>query len=314
MTAAMGFEAIVVDRVEQTQDVISLTLRAGGGSPLPVWSAGDHIDVETPFGIRQYSLCGSVGDGDWTIGVLREEQGRGGSRWLHDSARVGSSLRVGAPRSNFALRPARRYLFLAGGIGITPLLPMIEQACETGADWSLLYLARTPRQHAFAHRFDGEPRARLWATGDRGRPDLRGVLDAIGDDASVYCCGPNGLVDAVLEAAEQCGRSANVSVERFVALDTAPGTEDAPFEIELARSDMTLPVPAERTALDVIGEAGVFVPSSCREGICGSCEVPVLAGTVEHRDSILSASERAENDCFFPCVSRAQGGRLRIDL
>ncbi|GAA1062049.1 PDR/VanB family oxidoreductase [Agromyces bracchium] len=304
----------VVDRSEAAAGIAVLRLRPADGAPTPVWAAGDHVDVGTPYGLRQYSLCGRPDDGAWTIAVRRDAGGRGGSRWLHETARIGVRIDLGAPRSTFPFRSAPRYAFIAGGIGITAVLSMLDRASADGADWTLLYTVRDADGHALADHLPADPRVTLWSSARDGRVDVGEVLDA-NPDAAIYCCGPAGLIDDVREAAAARGRAASVTIERFEAIDrrTTEVAVDRPFDLHLARTGRTLLVPADRSALDALGDAGVFVPSSCREGICGSCELPVLAGEVDHRDSVLDDAERAEHACFFPCVSRAHGRALTID-
>lgn len=303
----------VAAAVPEGRDVLAIDLVADGAAGLPAWSPGDHIDVLTSVGLRQYSLCGPLQAAHWRIGVRRAAGHRGVSDWLHRNAEVGLELNVGAPRSTFALRRAREYVFVAGGIGITPLLPMIEKAERDGVPWRLLYTARAC--HAFRSQLPTDERVRLWSSDADGRLDVGAELDVIDPSAAVYCCGPPALTDMVVAHTRQRGLADRVFIERFVAAEPALLSENREFEIELADTGTILSVPAHRTALDVLNEAGVFVPSSCRAGICGSCEVAVVAGDVEHRDSVLSEAERTESTestSFFPCVSRARGLRIVV--
>ncbi len=313
MTAPSSIDAVVESRTVETPNIVSITLRTADGSALPPWKPGDHIDVETPVGTRQYSLCGSLGAETWMIAVLDEPGGRGGSRWVHDEAIPGATLTVGLPRSTFHREHGDREIFIAGGVGVTPLIPMIEQAKTDGRDWSLIYTARDADGHAFRTSLSAEPRATLWTSSTQGRYDL-GTLFTDAPEGTVFaCCGPNALIDAALAAAEACGRRGAITVEHFEAAEFS--TEgDRPFALDLAKQGITVEVAADAAAIDALAEAGVFVPNSCREGICGSCETIVLEGDVLHRDSLLDESERAANDCFYPCVSRAKGTRLLIDL
>lgn len=276
--------------------VVALTLN---GASLPKWTPGAHIDFEPREGlVRQYSLCGSPDDSSWRVAILREPDGRGGSAYVHDSLSVGDRVRVSEPRNTFPLVSASRYLFIAGGIGITPLLPMIAAAAAQGADWQLRYGGRTSESMAFLPE--------LAAYGDRvcARPDLIDLSDM--DDSEVYCCGPEPLLAAV-EA--RCD-STRLHVERFTP---RPVSGDA-FEVELAQSGLTLSVPADRSILSTLLDAGVQVLSSCQEGTCGTCETEVLAGTPEHHDSLLTEEERAAGETMMICVSRSAGGRLVLDL
>ncbi|MBW0093128.1 oxidoreductase [Pseudonocardia sp. KRD-184] len=300
-------ELVVDDRSEVADGVVALRLRDPSGAELPAWEPGAHVDLVLKDDlVRQYSLCGDPADRtSWRVAVLREPDGRGGSSFVHDTLRAGDTVRVDGPRNHFALEPAQRYVFVAGGIGITPILPMLDAATAAGAQWRLLYGGRTAASMAFAD----DLRA---AHGDRVelRPqDEHGLLDLDGLDAEgtlVYCCGPPPLLAAV-EA-----RCAQARVERFaaVAVDGPVGA----FEVELASSGTTLAVPADRSVLEVLEDAGVGILSSCREGTCGTCETGVLSGEVDHRDALLTADERAAHDTMFVCVSRAACARLVLDL
>jgi ferredoxin-NADP reductase len=312
-------EIVVLARQTVSDGVVSLRLGLSGGAELPEWTPGAHIDVVLPNGLtRQYSLSGEVGDrGTWRIGVLREQDGRGGSQWLHDHAREGTALRFRGPRNNFPLLDSPRYLFIAGGVGITPLLPMIARADAAGADWTLCYGGRSRESMAFLDELEryGD-RVRIQPQDQVGMLDLATILGEPAPGTLVYCCGPAGLIDAV---EQRCASwpAGSLHVERFAAKD-AKDTDDAgenrEIEVELAASGTTLVVPPELSILEAIENAGVAVLSSCTEGVCGTCETTVLEGEVDHRDSLLTEDERAENDTMMICVSRAKGSRLVLDL
>ncbi|WP_370182256.1 2Fe-2S iron-sulfur cluster-binding protein [Rhodococcus wratislaviensis] len=299
------------------EGVVALTLRHPDGRRLPDWAPGAHIDLLLPNGLtRQYSLCGDRWDAySYRVGVLREPAGRGGSSFVHDALAEGDLVGVGGPRNNFPLVPAPRYLFVAGGIGITPLLPMVRQAELMGIDWQLLYGGRTRTSMAF--------RDELAAYGDRVSVvprDEQGHLDlpahlaaAAATDAKVYVCGPGPLLAAV----ENCCADwpvGRLRTERFVAKDRGAPLRDEPFEVELARSGLAVTVTPGASVLDAVQAAGVNVLSSCREGTCGTCETTVLAGAPDHRDSVLDDDERSVGDCMLICVSRSCSDRLVLDL
>lgn len=299
-------ELVVAGKVPVAAGVVALTLRHPGGDLLPEWTPGAHVSLDLGQGlVRQYSLCGDPADRSaWRIAVLREEAGRGGSAYVHDVLAVGDKVPVSAPRNNFALVGADSYLFVAGGIGITPLLPMIACADRRGADWRLTYGGRTRASMAFLDE--------LAAYGDRVlvRPqDETGLLDLSELDGAptVYCCGPEPLLAAV-EARCPAG---TLHVERFTGVTAGEGDE---FEVVLDRSGRTLTVPAGRSILEVVEEAGIAVLSSCREGTCGTCETEVRAGVPDHRDVLLTPDERAAGETMMICVSRARGGKLVLDL
>ncbi|WP_406200719.1 PDR/VanB family oxidoreductase [Streptomyces europaeiscabiei] len=309
----------VLARQAVADDVVSLELAASSGEPLPVWQPGAHIDVVLPTGAtRQYSLCGPVGDtAHWRVAVLREPGGRGGSQWIHDHVEEGGELRVRGPRNNFPLRPAARYLFVGGGIGITPLLPMIAEADAAGAEWSLLYGGRTRSSMAFLPELEGHgERVAVRPQDEHGLLDLAGFLGDPDPSTLVYCCGPAGLIDAV-EAHCADWPTGALNIERFAAAavrQPADDTAEQSIEVELRASGTTVTVPPGLSVLKAVEQAGVPVLSSCEEGICGSCETSVLEGEVDHRDSLLTEDERAANDTMLICISRALGGRLVLDL
>ncbi|GAA4949612.1 PDR/VanB family oxidoreductase [Actinoplanes utahensis] len=295
--------------------VVALTLADPGGARLPDWTPGAHIDLILPNGsVRQYSLCGDRWDAyTYTIAVLRETNGRGGSAYIHQDLDLGEAVGLGGPRNNFPLVPAERYLFIAGGIGITPLLPMIAQADLLGADWRLLYGGRRTASLAFGHDLAGYgARVHLRPEDRYGLLDLPGFLAAWQPGTRVYACGPAPLLAAVERACTGFPPH-TLRTERFAAALTGP-VRSMPFEIELARSKTVLTVPADSSVLDVITAAGADVLSSCRQGVCGTCEIIVLAGEPDHRDSVLDDTERAAGACMFACVSRSRSDRLVIDL
>jgi ferredoxin-NADP reductase len=298
-------------------DVVAVTLEHPDRRRLPDWEPGAHIDLILPNGLtRQYSLCGDRWDAHtYRIAVRRETTGRGGSAYIHDALEVGDTVGVGGPRNNFRMAPAGEYLFVAGGIGITPILPMIHQAEMVGAPWRLLYTGRCRSAMAFADELaQYGDRAAIVVSAEVGRIDVNHALAEVGEQTRVYVCGPTALLDAALAATAgwPVGR---LRIERFHAGSTVGSPcRTAPFELELARSQRTLMVTPERTVLDVLADAGVGVLSSCREGICGTCETLVLAGDPDHRDSVLDDDDRASGTCMLVCVSRSRSDRLVLDL
>ncbi|MFF1438768.1 PDR/VanB family oxidoreductase [Streptomyces sp. NPDC058295] len=305
-------ELVVAGREFAAEGVLALTLRHPLGEPLPAWEPGAHVDlVLGPELERQYSLCGDPADRSaWRVAVLREPAGRGGSAHVHEQLGPGDKVRVRGPRNHFALRPAARYRFVAGGIGITPILPMIAAAEAAGAEWSLLYGGRTRGSMAFVGELAryGD-RVTVAPQDETGLLDLGSVLDALPEGTLVYCCGPGPLLDAV---EERCPADA-LRVERFQAREQ-PSGQDGEFEVELARSGRTVTVVAGVSVLDTVRAAGVEVLYSCTEGTCGTCETDVLKGTPEHRDSVLSPQEREAGETMMICVSRCRGRKLVLDL
>lgn len=297
------------------EGVVLLSLRRSDGTDLPAWRPGAHIDLLLPGQTRQYSLCGDPADrSTFKVAVLREHHGRGGSRYVHDVLAPGDTVRMRGPRNNFPLVPARRYRFIAGGIGITPLLPMIAAVHAGNADWQLTYGGRSPNAMAFRDRLSAYGnRVRLWPEDQLGLLDLDSLLADLRPDTAVYCCGPEGLLAAVEHQCAQRGH-AELHVERFAAKPEVCAGPNTSFEVVLARSGETLLVPPDRSILDVADEAGAEVYSSCEQGTCGTCETEVLEGVPEHRDSLLTDDERADGDTMLICVSRAHTPRIVLDL
>jgi ferredoxin-NADP reductase len=304
---------LVVSRREPAADgVLALTLRDPLGRELPGWEPGAHVDLLLGPGLeRQFSLCGDPADRSaWRIAVLRETAGRGGSAYVHEQVGEGGKVRVRGPRNHFRLEPAPRYRFVAGGIGVTPLLPMLAAAEAAGADWTLLYGGRTRASMAFtAELARYGDRVTLAPQDETGLLDLAPVLDDLAEGTLVYCCGPGPLLDAV---EERCPAAA-LRVERFQPKERPAGGGEE-FEVSLARSGLTVTVPAGVSVLDAVRAAGVEVLYSCTEGTCGTCETDVLEGTPDHRDSVLTEEERAAGDTMMICVSRCRGARLVLDL
>ena len=307
--------ARVAAKHARARDVVELELEPVGGS-FPAWRPGAHVDVRLgPEITRQYSLCGDPAEsGRWRIAVRKEPLGRGGSAHVHDRTAVGDVLTLRGPRNNFALVEAPAYLFVAGGIGITPLLPMIRQVADRDAPWRLVYLGRS--RSAMPYLDD------LAAYGDRvlvrpsegrGRFDLAALLDRTDAGTAVYCCGPEPLLAAVEGLAVAQGLVAHV--ERFSPRPrSAAAAADQEFEVVLADTGRTITVSADESVLDAVNRAGASVPSTCREGTCGTCEVRVLAGSPDHRDSVLSSEERAADQYMMTCVSRATSPSLTLDV
>ncbi|WUB68248.1 PDR/VanB family oxidoreductase [Streptomyces sp. NBC_00582] len=297
--------------------VVSLTLAHPDGARLPDWTPGSHIDLVLPEGTgRQYSLCGDRWDPyTYRIAVLREPAGRGGSAYVHDRLAPGDLVGVGGPRNHFPLVPADRYLFIAGGIGITPLLPMIHQAELIGADWQLLYGGRSRASMAFREELSAAhgDRVHISPQDECGLLDLAPWLDTPDPGTKVYCCGPAPLLAAV-EQACVAWPSYSLRTERFNAAALPEPVHQTAFEVELRRTGRTVTVMPDTSVLYAVRQVGADVLSSCEQGTCGTCLTPVLEGTPDHRDSILTDHERDANDCMLPCVSRSRGDRLVLDL
>ncbi|MFW2514452.1 PDR/VanB family oxidoreductase [Demequina sp. SO4-13] len=297
-------------------DVVVLDLERSDGAALPPWTPGSHIDVIMPEGmVRQYSLCGADDAGSWRIAVLREEDGRGGSRWLADFAREGQSLQVVGPRNHFAFAPeGGPVLLLAAGIGVTPLASMAAAAARSGLDYRLHYSGSRRAAMALADELSAAhgDRCALHVSDEGTRLDLEGALAEASPGTVVYACGPTRYLEAVETAAAAHGLP--VRLEHFTPVELEEPVRHDTFEVELAMSGITLEVPPDKSILAAVEEQGVLVLSSCTEGTCGTCETPVLAGEVDHRDSILTPAERERGDVMYVCVSRAACPRLTLDL
>ena len=290
----------VAARETVAEGVVQLRL---AGRDLPRWEPGAHIDLVLPSGlVRQYSLCGDPADtSSYTVATRLVEDGRGGSREVHEQVWVGAELEVRGPRNRFPLVEAPAYVFVAGGIGITPVLPMLR-ALPEGANWRLLYAGRTRESMPFLAEVENLGADRVTVVA--GLPDLDGELADVPEGAVVYCCGPEGLMAAVAE------RFPDVRLERFAP--QAPLSGNAAFEVELRRSGRTLTVPADSTVLAAVRAELPNTLYSCEQGFCGTCQQRVLEGEVEHRDELLTDAERA--DSMLICVSRARSERLVLDL
>lgn len=308
----------VAARVDEASGIAGLVLTDPQGRSLPSWTPGAHIDVhidrvgQAPI-VRQYSLCGDPADlSSYRIAVLREDDGEGGSLHLHDDVRPGQLVRVSSPRDLFGFELRDRMVFVAGGIGITPILPMVRAAEAAGVAWTLHYAGREPGTMAFGadlQRFGEHVRVYVSAAGQRmALPEI--VAEA--GTAPVYACGPERLLDALEEAAAAAG--ASLHVERFANANLVATEADHPFEVELSLTGVTMTVLPGESILEKVAEAGVPAPSSCRGGTCGTCETFVVQGEPDHRDAVLNAQEREESEVMMICVSRCKGTRLVLEL
>jgi ferredoxin-NADP reductase len=312
-------DLLVKRRDESADGVVTLTLADPSGAELPEWTPGAHIDlVMTPSLVRQYSLCGDTTNRtEWRVGVLLDPDSRGGSEFVHNKLHEGTTVRVRGPRNHFGLVSAPRYQFVAGGIGITPMLPMIAAAEAVGADWQLVYGGRTRASMAYLDELAryGD-RVTVCARDEAAtfRSTLETVLAEAHPDTLVYCCGPEGLLSATEDGCKHWPAD-SLHIERFSAKaveDTPDGLET--FEVECQRSGITLTVPLDKTIYEAAEDAGLDVLGSCMEGVCGTCECDVLDGDPDHRDSVLTEAEKAESSTIMICVSRSRSQRLVLDL
>ncbi|MFG2375387.1 PDR/VanB family oxidoreductase [Streptomyces sp. NPDC048504] len=305
-------------------DVLELRLTRSTGAALPTWEPGAHVELTLPSGRRRaYSLCGDVTDTEtWTIAVHRVHEGRGGSREIHETALVGRQLEIHGPVNRFPLVPAPGYLLLAGGIGVTPLLPMARELTARSLPWRLVLGARDRSRLVYAEELValGGHRVLLLPQDEAGLPDLAAELAATPPTHAVYACGPQPMLDAVSALCRSADPARSLHLERFTATAATDGILDqlaatsGEFEVVLSRSGLRLTVPADRSVLDVVREKLPDVPFSCEEGYCGTCETRVTAGVPDHRDTVIEPSERPTATTMMICVSRCDSPVLELDL
>ena len=309
---------LLVMRNDKIADGIHiLEFRDAGGQPLPEFSAGAHIAIQAPNGLlRKYSLCNDPAERDrYLVAIKREANGRGGSCNLIDNTKAGDELMVAPPVNDFGLPPrAQDFLFIAGGIGITPIMAMIREVLRQGKRFRLFYCSRSPETTAFLDEL-GAPEFKDQVTihYDQGDParslDLKPVLAERKNREHLYCCGPRPLMEAVRAMTDHWSSTA-VHFEAFSEAETHKPT-DKPFRLRLPRSGEVLDVPTTKTILEVLRDRGLEVPSSCETGTCGTCRTKLVAGEADHRDLVLAEHERA--DTIMICVSRAKSDEITID-
>ncbi|MDX2937324.1 PDR/VanB family oxidoreductase [Streptomyces ipomoeae] len=309
--------AVTVAAVQPVADgIIALDLAPADGARLPTWKPGAHIDLVLPSGlVRQYSLCGDPAVADrYRVAVLHEPDGRGGSTEVHQLA-PGTTLKIRGPRNHFPLVDAPSYLLVAGGIGIAPFVPMIEQLAAQDADWHLVHRGRSLAEMAFVEQLarSHPQRVTISSADKQQRPDLEAILRAASAGTAVYCCGPEAMLDAVEALMPIACPRGTLHVERFTASSRAGETPSAPFEAELRRSGRVVRVPVGQSLLSALQDIDPSLDFSCENGVCGSCEIRVLGGVPDHRDHVLQPDERDRHDVIYPCVSRAHGARIVLD-
>lgn len=312
-----------VERKQQeAEDICSYELVSPDGAALPAFTAGAHIDVHLGSGlVRQYSLCNPPHERHrYLIGVLRDPSSRGGSKAMHEEVQAGAMLRISAPKNHFPLADSQRSLLLAGGIGVTPILAMAEALSAQGAAFEMHYCARSPERTAFRQRIAAAPFAPQvhfhYDSGDAAQKlDLPALLARLDRQTHIYLCGPAGFIDHVKATAKAHDWPQDQLHLEYFGAAAAPATEgDQPFEVKLASSGKVYAIPADSTVLRVLNDAGVFIPASCEQGVCGTCLTRVLDGVPDHRDLYLDEAEQAANDQFTPCCSRSKTATLLLDL
>lgn len=317
MSGGPVLETLRIEAVADVADAVrEYVLVRPDGAALPAFEPGAHVTVRVPDGtLRKYSLCGDPSErGRWRIAVKREDAGRGGSRSLHERARAGDAIEVSAPDNAFALVPASAYLFIAGGIGITPIMAMAEQLQQIGAPFELHYSTRTPSSGAYVDELKRKYGRKLhhYQTVSAQRIDLTNLLGQQPLGTHLYVCGPDAMIEDVLRLAKEAGwPSQHVHAEHF----TAP-RGGLPFDVELTKSGRTIRVKEDESILQALESAGLEPPYLCRGGACGQCETAVVScdGSILHYDHYLTDEEKQAGNKIMICVSRLKGSRITLDL
>ncbi len=315
---------LVVKSAEQvTRDTVLLRLASPTGSLLPHWTAGAHLDVECgETGLsRQYSLCGDLENREiWEIAVQRNSNSRGGSEWIHRYAKSGAKLRIRGPRNHFLMNeaPAGHIVLIAGGIGITPIMAMAQRAQSLAADYEIHFSSRSRATLPFIEDLQRRhgTRLHLYISEEGHRNNFRKLLAQPNATTQIYACGPSRMLDELQNVVGQQGWPDHaLHVEHFINTSNKldPENETA-FEIELKNAGLTLQVPADKTILEILRASNIDVQNDCEEGLCGACEVRVVSGEIDHRDSVLSLRERQENSRLMACCSRSASKRIVLDL
>lgn len=310
-----SFAMKVAARRDLTATITEFTLEPTTSISLPSFTAGAHLTLRTPSGaMRRYSL---INDGTaptcFVLGIKREAASRGGSQSMHEQALVGTELAVTSLENSFALSEAPDYLLIAGGIGVTPIYAMARELERKGKPFRIIYCTRTAEETAYLDELRAEFGARLHVHHDDGDPTQAfDFWDEFEEPrkTQVYCCGPKPLM-AEIDALSGHWPEGRVNFEDFRPVETVR-PDDMPFEVELKRSGRIITVPAERSILEALRDAGVATTSSCESGTCGTCKTGLISGDVEHRDMVLMDDERDSH--IMICISRAHAGRLVLDL
>jgi vanillate O-demethylase ferredoxin subunit len=312
----------VARKSTEAVDICTFELIHSEAKALPAFSAGSHIDVHMPNGgTRQYSLCNDPSEGHrYLIGVLRDPASRGGSETMHEVVAEGDRLRISVPKNHFPLaHEAAHSVLLAGGIGVTPILCMAERLATAGASFEMHYCTRSRDRTAFFGRIAASSfAARVQFHFDDGVPEqklqMQPLLAAPRSGVHLYVCGPKGFMDAALNTARSAGWPAAQLHYEFFSGGPVTSVDDASFEVKLASSGKVVRVAKDKTVVQSLAAAGIEVPTSCEQGVCGTCLTRVLEGEPDHKDAYLTPEEQEKNDQFLPCCSRAKSRLLVLDL
>jgi vanillate O-demethylase ferredoxin subunit len=318
-TAVQSITVLVADVRAEAKDVITLELRPVGGGDLPAFTPGAHLDLHLPNGMmRNYSLTNDWRERNrYVVGVGRAADSRGGSSFIHSSVRAGMQIKISAPRNNFALdEDSASFLFIAGGIGITPIMAMVRWCIANGKPWRLIYAARSRQRTAFYEELCALGADRVHFHFDDEAGQVLDVAEAISDRAegeSIYCCGPAPLMEAVKALTESLP-SGTVRFEWFTVPESNEPQDPSSFTVRLERSKVEFEIPEQKSILEVLEDHGFELPFSCREGLCGTCVTNVLEGEPDHRDYVLSDEERESGKMMTICCSRSKTPSLTLDL
>jgi ferredoxin-NADP reductase len=315
-------DVVVHESVRETGDVVSLELGRVGGGVLPGWPPGSHVAVRCGSDIvRHYSLCGPREHEDrYRLGIKLEPESRGGSRWLAENAQPGTTLRVSRPRNRFPLALDKAgYLFISGGIGMTPILAMLRRLREEGVRARWVHLCRSPEDLAFRDcvtELGSFHDVHVHYDSVAGRIcDLSAELLRSAPDTEVYCCGPPPMMNFVRDFALRQNREDRFHFEFFAAPETTDSSPEPPeFVVVQHSTGREIPIGESDTMLSALRAAGIEMASECEYGVCGHCAIGVISGLPEHRDSYLTQAERASNKIVMPCVSRCRGDRIELDI
>ncbi|OWY32960.1 PDR/VanB family oxidoreductase [Herbaspirillum aquaticum] len=320
-TGSHGWMTVTVTaKVMEAEGICAFRLQAASTEMLPRFTAGAHIDVEVAPGlVRQYSLCNpSNQERGYEIAVLLAEPSRGGSAAMH-AVTVGQQIRISAPRNNFGLIPGSgRAILVAGGVGITPILAMAEELHAQARPFELHFSTRSPARAAFRQRLAHGPFAahvRFYSDSEDQKIDLADIARSRGPDDHLYVCGPTGFMDFVLGESERLGWHKDQLHKEYFSAPASAGEQDGEaFEVRIASTGEVFPIPADKSVVEVLARHGIEIPTSCEQGICGTCITGVLSGVIDHRDFVLSDAEKARHDQFTPCCSRAACRMIELDL
>jgi ferredoxin-NADP reductase/uncharacterized iron-regulated membrane protein len=310
----------LINKTVEAKDVCSFEFADPGGNALPGFSAGSHIDIHLGNGMsRQYSLCNDPLDKHrYVIGVLRDPESRGGSVAMHDALSLGDRVEISQPKNHFPLaHGAGQSVLIAGGIGITPILCMAERLYNIGSEFTMHYCVRSLDRAAFLDRIRQSAfsdQVELHVSDQGERLNISTLLATYDPETHVYVCGPGRLMDAVLSAAEEMGWPDSQVHREYFEATGHDLSKDCPFDVKIASTGRVIHIPKDKSVTTVLAECGIDIPTSCSEGVCATCITHVLEGEIEHNDMVLNAEQRAKNDQFMPCCSRARGPMLVLDL